>query len=475
MKPASPIQTADDRLPLFEQLARRPALNLAIGLALGIGSAYSFVFLAIIVAELIWLARTSARILALAASLVGFLLAPVIPRHGIEDRIFYQGPANVASMPSASAEGESCTIETARGRFLLLMQESGSVALGDTLYVTGVVKPLSEGTESYYLHRRIVGILTAARSPAVLETGWHLWHIAARARLSFERFAERTLGPQEAPILEALCFNVEAGLTDEEREELSRSGTVHIVSASGLHVVVVAWVLTLLFRGLPVPRWSQLVLLAVLLFIYAGAAGLRPPCVRAVLMSLLYASAYLFQREPDNLSALGIAAVPFLLISPESVFDIGFQLSFVTVGGLILFVQHLSIEGSGFWAKLWSLTRVTVRSSFAASLVSAPLVAYHFGFVSLASVPANLLIGAPVVMLVVIGIVGWLLSGILLGPVSWLMSGVAAPLIAWIRWTFTTLGGADWSAINVPPFSAFWLIPCYGFMLLVWKPYVRTA
>lgn len=460
---------------LASQIKLRPALLFALSVALGIALHYSLVFLVVLGGIAWWLKQTNPIILFGIGGLIGLLIAPPIPSQGIEEQQFYQGEADVISMPRVSPLGESCVIKTPRGRVALYYGSNSEIALGDRILVTGVIKPLSEGTETYFLQKLIIGTMRTAYEPKIIESGPHLWHIAIAARTSFLSFTSRALGPEDTDIIDALCFNVESGLSEQLRDDLSRSGTIHIISTSGLHVVIVATLMSFLLRWLPIPRWSQLVLLACLLLIYAGAAGLRPPCIRAVLMSMLFSLAYIFKREPDGLSALGTSAVPFLLLSPESIFDIGFQLSFVTIGALCLFAGRENIGQQQIDLRVWSWLRLATIASLVASMASAPLVAYHFGFVSLVSVLANLLLCILIPVIVVVSLACWGLSAFSPTLSSSAMHWIAQPASSAVKAVVEYFGSQPWGSINVPPFSGWWLLPIYLMMVMVWRPSVRRA
>lgn len=88
------------------------------------------------------------------------------------------------------------------------------------------------------------------------------------------------MSPEAAALVRSVCFNDDSDLTKSLRANLVDSGTVHIISTSGLHVALLSGILFGLFRKLPIPRWAQIALLAMILLLYVAAAGWRPPRVR---------------------------------------------------------------------------------------------------------------------------------------------------------------------------------------------------
>jgi predicted membrane metal-binding protein len=142
----------------------------------------------------------------------------------------------------------------------------------------------------------------------------------------------------------------------------------------------------------------------------------------------------------------------------------------VAVLFLALFSDHTRFE-LGFLNRLRRGMRQGVRTAIVATCVVTPLIAYHFGVVSLISIPANLLVVVavtPVVVLAMLALPIALISPALGGA---LMS-LTGPFISYIDWVLESFG-REWAAISIPPFNAYWLVPFYVFLLMLWRPYVR--
>jgi competence protein ComEC len=272
-------------------------------------------------------------------------------------------------------------------------------------------------------------------------------------RLAFLRFSRRTLGDERAAFADALCFDVTDGLSDAAIDDFKKTGTIHILSASGFHVIVFSALVGGLLSVLPIPRPLQLVILGAILALYAVAAGFSAPIVRAVAMAMVARTAYLVRREPDFLSGLAAAAIGILLWQPEQLFSPGFQLSFITVAGLGM--GYLSAKHPVFGAAV---------GSFVATAASAPLVAYHYGVLPVHSIPANLLIEVPVSIIVGLSMLlfpfGW---G---GPMEW----VVGPCIDWVRLVLHFLASQAGSQVQIPEFNAYWLLLVYGLAVMLWRP-----
>lgn len=263
-------------------------------------------------------------------------------------------------------------------------------------------------------------------------------------------------------------MNLDGGLDETTRQSLRATGTVHIVSASGLHVFVLAAFLMAMLSLVPVPRGVQIAAVLTLLCLYAVATGLNPPIVRSVVMTGLGLTAYLARRDRDVLTALAVAALGYLLWRPAGVFDLGFQLSFVTVGGLALFGPHHRTAPRSAGEAIRSLVVDGVRVSWVAFLASAPLIASAFGTVSWVTLPTNLLIG-PVVPLVVILGLGAHASSLVFPALGVGLLLLAEALIGWIQGVTETFARLPFAQTTVPSVSPWVVGLMYGAMLLLWR------
>jgi competence protein ComEC len=165
----------------------------------------------------------------------------------------------------------------------------------------------------------------------------------------------------------------------------------------------------------------------------------------------------------------------YLIFKPNSIHDIGFQLSFLTVGALALFLKFEPPAEHGLVAVIKRQTLDLAKASLVASLASAPLVAYHFGQFSIISVIANLAIAPLIAPILVCGLVGLGISPMMLAVAAGLMRVVVGPLLDALQVIVQFFGSLPFAAIEVPEFSAYWLLPIYGSMLLAWRKHVRPA
>jgi len=453
-----------------KELEARPFVLLAAGIALGLTASSHPGHLLLVPVLLLFLRGVGPWSALLIGLTVGFLRTPA-PTVPLLERTFVNGPALVASVPRLYPDQLSCEVETGGRRLLLIARGCPDLVLGDRLAVMGVAKPLRDGADSFLLLKGIEGRLEPVRLERT-ERGAGIYRLADAWRRDFVSLTDRYLPKRVAAVVQALAFNLDTRLDDVTEDRLRATGTVHIVSVSGLHVFVIAAATMFALSMLPLPRPWQIGLLALILGLYAIATGMNVPTLRAMGMGLLGLAAYLFRREPDVPSALAAMAVGSLLWRPNAIFEPGFQLSFLTVAGLALFAPSgLDVaDGLRPWLKHRGVE--VLRVSLVAGIFSAPIVAYHFGELPLLWIPANLLIAAVVAPIVV----GSLLSqpiAALFPPLGVGILVLIGTLAGWVLWVVDALGSLPGSTVSLPGFSAYLLVPLYGAMLLMWRPRVR--
>ena len=201
-------------------------------------------------------------------------------------------------------------------------------------------------------------------------------------------------------VLHALLLGDRSKIDDDTRDRFARSGLLHLLAVSGLHVLLVGMVIYELLRSFLLRmrmKWKAVELCrailttAVLLF-YMILVGSRSSVNRAVLMTILFMIANVLQRKSNPLNTIGVAAFLLLVYQPSQLFDVGFQLSFAAVSAIItlnpiisIYTQFISIN-SFIYKNLISI----INLSLCATIGTMPVLLYHFGSVSFAGLFFNI-------------------------------------------------------------------------------------
>lgn len=206
--------------------------------------------------------------------------------------------------------------------------------------------------------------------------------------------AESGLPFRERALVKALVLGLRDELDHEQKDAFVKSGTVHVLAVSGTHVGFIYAMLVFLlgwWGGGARARMARGVLVLLALWGYAGLTGACPSVLRATIMFSLFTLAGMAERRHEPLNSLFAAALLLLLVEPHMLIEIGFQLSFLAVLGIILFyspLQRAWYPPNRIVGYLWSLTAV----SLAAQALTTPLSLYLFKAFPVWFLPANLVV-----------------------------------------------------------------------------------
>jgi competence protein ComEC len=202
--------------------------------------------------------------------------------------------------------------------------------------------------------------------------------------LLLDRLADSGVDGDAYAVVAAMALGDKSALTHELRDTYSVSGASHVLALSGLHLGIIYCLLWLL---LPHRRWpavSQTIIL-IAMWLYVLLVGMPVSVVRSAVMLTVYGLLSIGRRNKMSVNALAFTAIVMLMWNPEWLFDIGFQLSFMAVLAILLFVPLFEdvfsakyLQEHRWIRRIWGLVAVSVS----AQIGVAPLIAYYFGRLS---------------------------------------------------------------------------------------------
>ena len=203
---------------------------------------------------------------------------------------------------------------------------------------------------------------------------------------------------ERGEIAAALITGERSGISQEVTQSMRDSGVYHILSISGLHMVIMAATVFWLVRALlalvpmlalryPLKKWAAALALAAASF-YLVLSGAAVPTVRSWIMTSIVLIAVMLDRPALTMRNVALAALAILVVAPESLFDPSFEMSFAAVVALVALYEWLSKwsrEGLGdvspLWASLpkgWGLLSGAALTTLVAGTAIAPFAVYHF-------------------------------------------------------------------------------------------------
>ena len=272
--------------------------------------------------------------------------------------------------------------------------------VGDGIIASSIMEqPEEKGSvANSYTHFNYGAYLRSNGFVATTFIFWSSWQKAVvdlsslsllqRTRLAALRVRQRildrvgTMGMEEQDyaVVAAMTLGEKSKLSRDTREEYARSGASHVLALSGLHLGIIYMMLSLLI-GYRRHRLLGECVLLLSIWAYVFIVGLPASAVRAAIMLTLYGLVGLGNRDKMSLNTLSFAAILMLVVNPMLLYDVGFQLSFLSVAGIVVcyrpFYELLPLSWRHYYIirYVWGMLVV----SLCAQLATAPLVAYYFG------------------------------------------------------------------------------------------------
>jgi len=334
----------------------------------------------------------------------------------------------------------------ASGKLLVTLvtdSSSHSVSYGDVLLIPATYKPVDPpfnpaefNYKQYLAHQNIyhqsflnhqeIRLMRSDEGNPIIA-----WSLALRQRMvnAIKLYITNT---EAAAIASTLLLGYKADLSSDILQAYSKTGTIHVLSVSGAHVAILFWVILWLLKPLRHHRNGRIlsaVISLILIWAYAILTGLSPAVCRAAVMLSMVIISKASGRPVHYLNVLAVSAFALLLYNPLLITDVGFQLSYLAVFGLVALqpILYEQFEFENKWAnKLWKLCSL----SLAAQLITFPLSAYYFHQFPVYFLLSNLLIIIPAEAIVIVGMT-FLLTTLVtsLAPLSKLLAFVLEHLL----------------------------------------------
>jgi len=258
---------------------------------------------------------------------------------------------------------------------------------------------------------------------------------------------EKNVKEESVPLVSSILLGDREKVPKNLMDGFLKTGTIHFLAISGLHVGILVISLHCLLRLFRLNTRYLAMIIILIVFFYAAITGMKPPILRAGIMVAIYYGAFIINRRWDLQNSIAAAVFIILLINPSDLFNVGFQLSVLAVLGIIYTSSRLE---NFFWkstllveklqakeerSEIWLLFKIYCRKTFCVSLGAwiavMPLIAYYFHIVTPLTVFLNIII-FPLVWLILVGgfvvLITGLLSPILVTPFAWLVSNSGVTL-----------------------------------------------
>jgi competence protein ComEC len=255
---------------------------------------------------------------------------------------------------------------------------------------------------------------------------------------------------REAALARGFVLGEDEGIDAATEDDFRRSGLSHLLAVSGQNVALLALLAMPLLAAFGLPLRTRLVWVLGLIAVYVPLAGAGPSIQRAGVMGALNVLALLAGRRASRFYTLAVAAIVTLAIDPRIAADVGWQLSFAALLGILLLGAPLREWigrriGDGGWRRTLS---EGAAMTVAATVATAPLIAFHFGEASTTTLVANLLALPAVAPAMWLGMLAAAAAQVPGFPVE-ALNAVNAPLLAYVAQVAEWCGRPSWASVEV--------------------------
>lgn len=368
-------------------------------------------------------------------------------------------------------------------RVLAVLPAFTEVTYGDRITVRGVLEaPSAFDTDGgrlfdypgYLAARGILFELSRAQIVSCEAGAYGFFSYLYGAKRAYLEGTQAVLPEPQAGLAGGIVAGDKRSVGTEVADEFKRTSLTHILVLSGYNIAVVAVAAAWVFGRFRFGRVSRTALSIAAVILFVLATGASANAVRAAGMAFVAAYARIAGREFAALRALALVCAGMVAWNPYLLaFDPGFQLSAVATFGLVAFSGAIAR-----WAA-WVPESFGVRELFAATvstqLTVLPLLLWQSGSLSLVALPANLLalVAIPPAMLASFVAA---LGGIVAGPLAVPLAAPAYILLSYVIGVAHVFALLPFSAVTVPAFSIWFLLPAYALALLAaQRAYAKPA
>ncbi len=399
----------------------------------------------------------------------------------VETRSFFKGKKTVFTLAVKRIQAP-WGWQRRSGKILVQIFRPTDLQYGQLIHLRGKLhKPFefaSKSRFSYrdYLARREIHLVLSIKKGEPIQVlatdaGNPITTNSFKIRRRLQRILTDNLPSQSAGIMDALLLGNRYDISKGLKNIFVQTGTAHILAISGFNVGIVASLLFIFLKIVLPHRKGQYCLTILLLIFYAFLTGGQAPVIRSTIMAGIFLFSFLIEREADPINSWGMAAFFILMMNPGNIFDVGFQLSFVSVFFILVLYTPIMQWFSKRWPQLeehWIVHAIVQSTtvSFVASIGVMGLIAYYFNIVTPITLLANLVIIPLTSLNIVLG-VGLLLTGLLCPFLSFAFAAclkVNINLMIFITYLFAQIPGAYFYLPNIPPLLviAYYLCVAWG-------------
>ncbi len=330
----------------------------------------------------------------------------------------------LAVEPEARGGRQSFVVSDNKGNRISIL--NGGVLpyhYGDRLFIDGF---FTARNKRYFIYYPKIQILNSEHN--------FLSRVDVYIKTHSKSLFSSSIPPVSSALLMGMVFGGRQGMPAEFTEKLRVVGVIHVIAASGMNVTFVAAALVSFFGRIMKRQYVLLVSMLGIVF-YAFLAGFEPSIVRATAMAIIAFGAALFGRQYFALMALLFTGYAMLFYLPSNIFDVGFQLSFLSTLGILGIKPLLPLQ------KYFLVE--DIGTTFAAQLATFPVLFGVFGQYGVLSLVVNACVLWTVPYLMIFGALA-VVGGLVFVPLGRFFVWLSFPLLLYFEKTVSFFANLNW-------------------------------
>jgi len=369
----------------------------------------------------------------------------------IEEEISFVGV--VVSEPDIRENNIKLTlgeIDDIEEKILITVSKYPGYQYGDKLKVKGLLSlPVSFEDFNYPDYLAKDGIYYLSYNPEIelLESnkGNFIFSNIFKIKNKFREVISENFSISRSSILSAVILGDKRQLTEELKNKLNLAGVRHLTAISGMHVAILTSILMSFLIGLGLWRKQAFWITLIIISLFIILTGLQTSAIRAGIMGGFFLLAKYLGRQGFSIRTVLFAAAIMLFLNPLLLAsDVGFQLSFLAVIGIILFTPSLE----NYLRKIPNRfqLRNVISMTLGAQIFTLPILIFNFGQISVVSPLANVLIVPLLPFIMIAGFI-FVLLGVFWSPLAFILSIPSWIFLSYLILVVNWLSGLSFAAV----------------------------
>jgi competence protein ComEC len=344
------------------------------------------------------------------------------------------------------------------------------LALGELQAPRAATRPGQFDYRSYLARKSIVAVMDA---PRVRVQPGERGNPALRMLLAFRDHCKavllRELPEPQASLAVGILLGLQSSIPGDVTADFSTTGTSHILVISGWNISIIAAALYGLAGTLRLDKRRAFWAILACIWLYTLFVGATPTVIRAAVMGTIVVLGQRIERRAHAWTTLFAASWAMTLWDPQTLWDLGFQLSALATASLFAYgkgVERMLLR-TPLRAAALGWAREALTATLAAQVLALPLILYHFGNLSLIAPLANVALLPMVPYAMLFGGLA-LLGGLAYLPLGQWLATAAYLFLAWLTEGARLLARIPWAAVQLPPFPLWVLLGYYAIVVGTW-------